>query len=227
MTMISTSLRSSSNRTDIHWTGRSDGDLGITAGPGVEGRRRVVHPGAWSWLRQVHGPVVHRVLTPGGVQGAEGDALVTDAPDVALAVFTADCAPVALASPEGVVGVVHAGWRGLEAGVIEAAVESMRRLGATRIDAALGPCIRPGCYEFGADELDRLAARLGPSVRARASNGRPALDLPAAVVAALDRCGAELVADRGDCTACSEAWFSHRARGDGGRQATVVIAARS
>ena len=73
--MISTSLRSSSNRTDIHWTDRSDGDLGITAGPGVEGRRRVVHPAPWSWLRQVHGPMVHRVLTPGGVQGVEGDAI--------------------------------------------------------------------------------------------------------------------------------------------------------
>src|ERR1700724_364611 len=105
MTMISTSLHSSSNRTDIHWTDRRDGDLGITAGPGVEGRRRVVHARAGSLLRQVHGPMVHRVLTAAGVQGAEGDALVTDAPDVELAVFTAACAPVALAGPEGVVGV--------------------------------------------------------------------------------------------------------------------------
>jgi YfiH family protein len=224
MTMISTSLRSSSKRAQILWTDRSDGDLGIAAAPGVESRRHAVHPGRWSWLRQVHGATVHRVLTPGGVQGADGDALVTDVPDVALAVFTADCAPVALASPEGVVGVVHAGWRGIEAGVIEAAVESMRGLGATSIAAALGPCIRPGCYEFGADDLDRLASRFGPSVRAWATNGRPALDLPAAVVAALGRCGGELVADRGDCTACSDEWFSHRARGEGERQATIVIA---
>jgi hypothetical protein len=216
----------------VRFTDRADGHLGLvpagsSAADDVDAARRRIVDRPWSWLRQVHGSRVAVVDAPGGCAGEEGDALVTSCAGTALAVFTADCAPVALASPEGVVGVVHAGWRGLEAGVIEAAVESMRRLGATTIDAALGPCIRPGCYEFGPDELDRLAAKLGPSVRARASNGRPALDLPAGVVAALERCGAELVADRGDCTACSEAWFSHRARGDGGRQATVVIAARS
>jgi len=163
------------------------------------------------------------VSIAGGAQGVTGDALVTAAPDVALAVFTADCAPVALVSPEGVIGMVHAGWRGLEAGVVDNAVETMRRMGATRIDAALGPCIRPGCYEFGDVDLDRLAARLGPSIRARTSAGRPALDLPAAVSAALERAGAALVTDRGDCTACSEEWFSHRARGEEQRQATVIV----
>jgi len=223
--MISTSLRSSSRSAHVHWTGRADGDLGITAGPGVDDRRRAVHAGAWAWLRQVHGAAVAQVDTPGAVQGAPGDALVSSVAGVALAVFTADCAPVALASPEGVVGVVHAGWRGLEAGVIDAAVESMRRLGASRVVAALGPCIRPGCYEFGVEDLDRLASVLGPAVRARTTGGRPALDLPAAVAGALTRCGGELVADQGGCTACSDQWFSHRARGDTGRQATVVVGA--
>ena len=143
---------------------------------------------------------------------------------MALAVFTADCAPVALGSPEGVVGVVHAGWRGLEAGVVEAAVAAMRGLGATRVDAVLGPCIRAGCYEFGDADLDRLAARFGPAVRALTSGGRPSLDLPAAVAAALVAAGADLVDDHGGCTACSRDWFSHRARGETQRQATVVVA---
>jgi copper oxidase (laccase) domain-containing protein len=154
-----------------------------------------------------------------------GDALVTAVPGAALAVFTADCAPVAITSREGVVGLVHAGWRGLDAGVIDAAAGAMRALGATRIDAALGPCIRAECYEFGAEDLDRLAARWGPSVRGRTTEGRPALDLPAAVRIALERCGARIIADAGACTACSDEWFSHRARGDSGRQATLLVAA--
>jgi YfiH family protein len=217
--MISTSLRSSSRRAQLYWTGRGDGDVGPGAGAVGEDRRRAIHPGAWAWLHQVHGAAVHVVRAPGGVQGREGDALVTAVPGVALAVFTADCAPVAMASPEGVVGLVHAGWRGLDAGVIDAAAAAMRGLGATRLEAALGPCIRAECYEFGAAELDRLAARWGTPA------GRPALDLPAAVAVALERCGAELVDDAGVCTACSDGWFSHRARGDLGRQATLLVAA--
>jgi len=221
--MISTSLRSSSRPAELYWTGRSDGDVGPGAGAAGEHRRRSVHDGEWAWLRQVHGARVHVVEAPGSVQGEDGDALVTAAPGAALAVFTADCAPVALASPEGVVGIAHAGWRGLDAGVVEAAVASMRALGASRVEAALGPCIHAPCYEFGAAELDRLADRLGPSVRGRTAGGRPAFDLPAAVRVALERCGAELVVDAAACTACSDAWFSYRARGDSARQTTVVV----
>lgn len=232
--MISTSLPSSSSRSpsgrvlldgaSVRWTGRSEGDLGVTAGRGLGARRRVVQPGTWAWLRQVHGATVHVVDRPGGVRGADGDALVTATPGVILAVFSADCAPVALGSPEGVAAAAHAGWRGLEAGVLEATVAVMRDLGATSISAALGPCIRPGCYEFGERDLDRLERVLGPGVSARTAGGRPALDLPAAVALALGRAGAELVADHGGCTACGPGWFSHRGGVDQGRQATVVVA---
>ena len=139
--------------------------------------------------------------------------------------FTADCAPVALASPEGIVGLVHAGWRGTLAGVVEAAVAAMRHLGATRVDAVLGPCIRAECYEFGDDDLDLLVARFGPGVRSRTTGGRRSLDLPAAVAVALADAGAALVDDHGGCTACSDDWYSHRARGERERQATIVVAA--
>jgi YfiH family protein len=222
--MISTSLRSSSRRAELYWTGRSDGDVGPGAGAAGERRRHAVHATPWAWLRQVHGATVHVVDGPGGVQGNEGDALVTAVPGTALAVFTADCAPVALASPEGVVGLVHAGWRGLDAGVIEAATGAMRALGATHIDAGLGPCIHAECYAFGERELDDLADRWGPTVRATTGLGHPAFDLPAAVAVALRRCGCDLVVDAGACTGCSDAWFSHRARGETARQATLVVA---
>ena len=212
-------------RSHIVFTDRSHGDFAV--GPGdptdavVTRRRRVVDL-PWSWLHQVHGGAVAVVAWPGGRAGEDGDALVTAVPGAVLAVQVADCAPVALTSPEGVVAAVHAGWRGVEAGVVERAVDTMRSLGARDITAVLGPCIRAECYEFGRDDLDRLATRLGRSIEGRTASGRPALDLPAAVRVALDRAGVAALDDTGVCTACSPDHFSHRARGDTSRHVLAV-----
>jgi len=211
-------------------TGRAEGDMGHgghyagTVRPEVAARRRAVVDLPWTWLRQVHGREVVRVGAPGDGAGASADAAVTDRPGCALAVFSADCAPVALASSEGVIGVAHAGWRGVVAGVLEATVTEMRALGASDIDAIIGPCARPGCYEFGAADLDRVAMRLGDGVRSTASTGTPALDLPAAVRVALGNAGVpdEHVRDVEVCTVCSPDHFSWRAGHDQQRQATVV-----
>ena len=119
-------------------------------------------------------------------------------------------------------GAVHAGWRGLRGGVVEAAVDSLRRRGATDVVASLGPCIHAECYEFGPVELESVAATYGETVRGRTASGAPALDLPAAVAAAVSRAGARMAAGVDECTSCAGGWFSHRARGDGGRQALVV-----
>lgn len=201
------------------WTGRAEGNL--RPGDGAETRWLRVVDRPWSWVRQVHGADVVTVARPGASAGEPGDALVTAEPGTCLAVFAADCAPVALASPEGMVGVAHAGWRGLVAGVIGQTVEAMRRLGATRVVAGLGPCIHPDCYEFRSEDLDRVAATLGDVVWARTSTGRPALDLPAGVRSELAAAGAELVVDLGRCTACSPDLFSYRG-GDDGHQAVVA-----
>ncbi|MBV8958494.1 MAG: polyphenol oxidase family protein [Actinobacteria bacterium] len=177
----------------------------------------------WSWLRQVHGDHVVDVGSPGDGAGAEGDGLVSTARGTALAVFTADCAPVAMASPEGVIGVAHAGWRGLLAGILERTAERMRQAGATDITAALGPCIHVECYEFSPADLDTVAGGLGDDVRGHTSAGTPALDMPAAVAASLSRAGVSLAHDAGVCTACAASeYFSHRARAEPERQATVV-----
>ena len=196
----------------------------VAVDPAVAARRRAVVDLPWTWLRQVHGARVVRVDAPGAGCGTPADAAVTDQPGCALAVLTADCAPVALASPEGVIGVAHAGWRGVLVGVLEATVAEMRSLGATDVHALVGPCIRPGCYEFGEAELDDVASRLGGGVRATTTSGRPALDLPAAVRAALARAGLrdDDVHDVGTCTACSPDHFSWRARRELQRQAAVV-----
>lgn len=214
----------------VAFTGRAQGDMGhggdavVRVRPDVAARRRAVVDLPWTWLRQVHGADVVRVNGPGDAAGARADAAVTAEAGCAVTALTADCAPVALASAEGVIGVAHAGWRGVEAGVIDATVGEMRALGATDIEAVVGPCIHAECYAFGPEDLDRVAARFGEGVRATTTAGDPALDLPAAVHGALVGAGLDpaAIVDVDECTACSPRYFSWRARGEQQRQATVV-----
>jgi YfiH family protein len=210
---------------EVRFTDRSDGDMGHcgkpvhTVSPEVAERRRGVLDLPWRWLRQGHGDEVVRVDEAGAGAGPKADAA---APGCALAVLTADCAPVVLATPEGAVAVVHAGWRGLLAGVVARTVKELRGLGAGELSAVVGPCIHAECYEFGADQLAAFTDRFGPSVAGVTAAGSPALDLPAAVRAALAEQGVNRVDDVGICTACSPDHYSWRARRELERQAAVV-----
>lgn len=209
----------------VRTTTRADGDLHIDLPTQtLAARRRGVVDRPWVWLRQVHGARVVRVGAAGATDacGLEADAAVTAETGLALAVHTADCAPIALWSPTGVIGAVHAGWRGVAAGVVESTVGAMRELGATEVVGWLGPCIRAECYEFGAGDLARIADDLGPTVVGETAEGHPSLDLPAAVAVAAARAGVARLEGDGGCTRCGrDRWFSHRA-GDVGRQATVI-----
>ena len=203
------------------WTRRSDGDLSGDPGPAAS-RGLPAAPQPWTWLHQVHGPDVVTVTRPGQHAGVDADAAVTATPGCAVAVRTADCAPVVLVA-DGAVGVVHAGWRGLAAGVVEAAVAALRSLDAgSVVRAHLGPCIRPGCYEFDGPELDVLVDRFGAGVRGSTTWGTPALDLPHLVREALGAAGVDELADDAGCTACDRRWYSHRARQEVERFATVA-----
>lgn len=197
------------------------GDLAVTGDPDLlAARRRAIIDAPWTWMRQVHGAAVLTVTSPGEHAGAEADAAVTAVPGAVLAVHTADCAPVLLLA-HGAVGVAHAGWRGLAAGVIEATADALAQLGHPAHTAVLGPCIRPRCYEFQGPELDQVAERYGPAVRSVTAAGTPALDVAAGVAAACAGIGIDLH-DQGTCTACSPVHWSYRARGDAGRQALVA-----
>ena len=169
----------------------------------------------------MHGAEVVVVDAPGRHAGAHADAAVTATKGCVLAVQVADCAPIALVG-DGVIGVAHAGWRGLVAGVVPATVEVMRSLGAGDIGATVGPCIHAECYEFGADDLEHVAERLGSSVRGRTAAGAPALDLVGAASGALRAAGIERIEVGEVCTACSPGHWSFRASGDVQRQAVVA-----
>jgi YfiH family protein len=203
-------------------TGVADGDLAIGGAPeSLAARRRAVVDAPWTWLRQVHGDRVVVVDAAGGCAGEEADAAVTAVPGAVLAVHTADCAPLALVA-DGALGVVHAGWRGLVAGIVPQTVEAVTALGGPVTHTLLGPCIGPECYEFGEDDLELVIAAVGPTARGRTGGGAPALDLPAAVAASLAQAGAPAPVRLGGCTACEPGWYSHRARSDAGRQALVA-----
>ncbi len=221
-------IRRSLGPAHVVFTDCGDGDMGHGGAyvdavhPDIEARRRGVVDLPWTWLRQVHGDEVVHVREPGEGAGSRADAAITSRAGCALAVLTADCAPVALASPEGVIGVVHAGWKGVLGGVLQRSVKELRALGATTLHGVIGPCIRADCYRFGEADLARLADRYGAPVTSRTASGEPALDLPAAVRAALAEQGVDDVDDIDICTSCSSQHFSWRGRREQQRQAAVV-----
>src|SRR5262245_41105133 len=175
---------------------------------------RLRSPDEWVRLDQVHGPDVVTVHEPG--VRATADAAVTAVPGLPLVVLTADCAPIALVDDRAV-GVIHAGWRGLLAGVVATAVAALRAVGDGEVRAEIGPCIRPAHYEFGADDLATLAARFGPTVVGETVDGHPALDLAAGARLAFAECGVHDVTDSGVCTFADRRFFSHRRDGVTGR----------
>ena len=180
-----------------------------------------------AYATQVHGAAV-RVLSaapePGELSVGEADALVSVSPTVAVAVLVADCVPVLLADPDaGVVAAVHAGRRGLVAGVVQAAVAAMVGEGAEvgRIRAAVGPAIAGESYEVPAELQDEVVAVV-PQTRATTAWGTPALDLSAGVVAVLGVAGVTRVALHARDTWTDPALFSFRRSPRTGRFAGVV-----
>ncbi|MFA5786425.1 MAG: peptidoglycan editing factor PgeF [Actinomycetota bacterium] len=186
--------------------------------------------------RQVHGA---RVVEVGEVDRGAGsrdrhsaipdtDALVTGVAGLPLGVLVADCLPLLLADPvAGRVAAVHVGWRGLGAGVVEAAVERLTA-GAdpASVVAVLGPRIGPCCFEVGEQVMWEITDRY-PLARSTSGAGRDAVDLGAGAIQALERLGVSHAVVSGECTRCeSGRFFSYRADPLTGRQIGVVLLER-
>jgi YfiH family protein len=184
-----------------------------------------VEPETAKMAWQVHGADVRRadgrgIVTP-GLEFERCDGLWTDEPGRAVMLLTADCLPIAIARANGspAVAVLHAGWRGLLAGIVESGAGA---LGEGPLAAAVGPGIGPCCYEVGDEVSAPFRDRFGDGV----VSGR-SLDLAGAAVLALRAAGCETVERVGLCTSCEEElFFSHRRdRGRTGRQGVVASVA--
>lgn len=191
---------------------------------------RAALPGqaATRWLRQVHGTdvVAAHAISDGEVPVA--DAVWTDQPGLALAVMTADCLPIVLAGVHGDwVAVVHAGWRGLAAGVVQAAFEAVPGNPAeTR--AWFGPAIGACCFEVGSEVrqtfLKRFGAVAAASFKSTHKSDKYLADLAGLAACQLRALGIDAPRDSGHCTVCeSDRFFSHRRDGTTGRMATVAM----
>lgn len=135
-------------------------------------------------IHQVHSPDVVTLTAPPQGPRPKADALVTATPGIALAVLTADCQPVLFADPVArVIGAAHGGWRGTQAGVLEATVDAMEALGATRanIRAVIGPTISQSAYEVGPEFLQTFLDEDAGNARffAQGPGDRALFDLPA------------------------------------------------
>jgi polyphenol oxidase len=176
-----------------------------------------------SWLKQVHGIAVAHLDEHTNAQAA--DASVTRQVGRVCAILTADCLPVMLAARSGeAVGAVHAGWRGLAAGVIESAIECLA-LPGEQLQAWLGPSIGPEHFEVGAEVRDSFvfADATAESAFSPNARGRFQADLRALARQRLERLGIRLIYGGGECNyADSKRFFSHRRDGQTGRQATLI-----
>lgn len=168
-------------------------------------RARLGIPVPWATVDQVHGARVRRVADPGDHGPADG--LVTDVGDLPVAVFTADCLGIVLRGP-GAVASVHAGWRGLAGGVVQAAVAEIGEVTA----AFIGPHIRSCCFEVGPE----VAARF-PGHVTTTTWGTTSVDLAAATAAVLPVDPVDVQV----CTRCGDDTFSHRRDGTDERLAAV------
>jgi polyphenol oxidase len=209
----------------VRFTTRAEGNLSMSAGAGhehgLQRRDELCERLGLRWLcasPQVHGTDVQRILELGGSAGqpaaAPADGHATAIPCVGAMTLGADCLPVAI-SAGGAVAMIHAGWRGLAAGVLEEGLLAVRELGGEGPAAAvIGPCAGVCCYEVGPE----VHAALGAT-----DSRRGRIDLRAIARRRLLAAGASAVEDVEACTICDERFFSYRREGaEAGRQAGVA-----
>lgn len=169
--------------------------------------------------RQVHGSnvITHRGGWEGLLRTGEADGHLAAERGIVLTVSIADCVPIFMAHPSGIVGLLHSGWRGTVARIVDAGINAFGRLGLPpdELKVHLGPAICGRCYEVSADVRAQLT---GQPVN-RAGN----VDLRSLIAEHARELGVSDISVSPDCTKCdNDRYFSHRA-GDTGRQLAVIV----
>lgn len=184
-------------------------------------------------MHQTHSADVVSVSGPVDGRVPEADGLVSATPGVALGVLTADCQPVLFADAEsGVIGAAHAGWKGALGGVLEATIDAMLALGATRegIRAVIGPAISQRAYEVGPEFYDNLIAEDTENARffAQGEGDRMMFDLPSYGLHRLRSAGVGEAQWTGHCTySAPDRFYSfrrtcHAGEADYGRMISAI-----
>jgi len=174
-------------------------------------------PGSPCWLNQVHGADMVRIRADSPSDQVTADGAYTDEAGKVLVIMVADCLPILLASADGrEIAAVHAGWKGLAAGVIKAALACFS--GMSPVSAWLGPCISARHYEVGEDVRGCFTGREGGCFQPGRSQSRWWLDMPALASIQLTGAGVREIAVSGLCTyADSTRFYSYRREGKTGR----------
>jgi YfiH family protein len=206
----------------------------------AENRRRMtaalgVADGQLATPYQIHSANVVTAVEPWAKgEAPHADGLVTSTKGLALGISTADCGPVLFADPgEGVIGAAHAGWRGALAGVLDATVDAMEKLGARRdsIITVLGPCLRQPSYEVGPEFVAEFGKADRDNVRffkTAGTDGKSLFDLGGYIVHRLRETGVGQIEDLGFDTYADEARFfsfrrtTHRKEADYGRLIAAI-----
>ena len=164
---------------------------------------------------QVHGVRVASAEEPG-----EADAILATRAGVTVGIVTADCVPVLARAESGAVVAIHAGWRGLAAGVLEAGIAALQQVAEGAVRAVIGPCASGCCYEVDAPVLFALSASYGGALEGFITESRPGharLDLGGLSLHALERAGVSAVALArvpDGCTICHDHFESFRRDGE-------------
>ena len=223
--------------------GVSDGpfrglNLGLKSGDDPdavrENRRRLIGAlgiSAFACPHQVHSTNVVRVGPESAGRGFADpaqaipatDGLVTTAPGVSIAVLAADCVPIALVEPAArAIAVVHAGWRGVAAGMVQAALGAF--VNPAGVEAVVGPAVGPDHYEVGEEVASAVSAGSEGGAITRREGSRLLLDLPGTVAQTLRNLGVNQVEHVEECTACQpDRFFSYRRDGRTGRQGLIAM----
>lgn len=157
--------------------------------------------------------------------GVEADGIVTNDRNVALAVLTADCLPLLMASEDKkVIAAVHCGWKGLKSGIVKNAVTLMRRCSLSNIHAYIGPCIGPKSFEVGQEVLDLFSENFSHAKEAFVSkdNGKYLCSLPLLCSQALTECGVNNIVFSDEDTYSDEKYYSYRRANVTGRMASII-----
>ena len=181
-------------------------------------------PGEPVWMTQVHGTLVIDATTANTEDEADG--AIADMPGIVCAVMTADCLPLFLCDQDGTrVGVLHVGWRGLAAGIVEQGVKSMD-VAPAQLLAWLGPAIGPGQFEIGDDVHEQLGGTSDERAHAFKPSGRPGhwlADLPKLASLRLQALGVNSISQSSACTKSdADNFYSHRRDGVCGRMASLI-----